>query len=664
MSIRNRFSKLGSPNKESAKAVKPTFTEFTLGIWRVRIANNSRSKVPSFGLGIIHTHVPLLRQAFLDVYAVSPPLFMGAVLTNLWDAIERPLSLYFSNRLLFFIERSIVAGDGRSARELYWAVLARVMCIVLSTLAQWITRRFIDIYKTRVNYSFEGRLYAAQVGLDLPTYEENSNDLVDEGSAFTCLESTFCLLRSTLSFVLQLRLISHIICSSRVFVEEDLWGKAFIAEAINTFYLRKKALRRLADGDFKPEVTGGGLSNYISEVSDILSEYRKAAHGLHNTPDKHVESLFRDQSNPLSGLFFRLCSDGPTFYFAFLALVAPSKLSLVQLAILQQTSISLRHTFSFIELGAKLFPGELARVADLYRMINLENKMKDGETVFPRPGYKQSPGMSIEFHTKSGRPALTDVSLTIKPGQLVVIVGVNGSGKSTIIKLLSRYYDVTSGTILVDGIPIQEYRMQELRRGIAILTQDHQLFPLSMRENIGLGAPEEQNTNAMNEAARLAGADGVIENFKDKFETVLNPVSRTYISPRGHGNSELEEMRKAIEKPASVSGGERQRLVAARTFMRVLCSSSIKLISVDEPSSALDPAGEYQLFSRLREARQGRTMIFVTHRFGHLTKHADLIVCMKDGAVVETGTHQELLAQAGQYAHLYNVQAQAFTGAA
>lgn len=94
--------------------------------------------------------------------------------------------------------------------------------------------------------------------------------------------------------------------------------------------------------------------------------------------------------------------------------------------------------------------------------------------------------------------------------------------------------------------------------------------------------------------------------------------------------------------------------------MRML-SEDIKFVIVDEPSSALDPGGEYELFKQLREARKGRTMIFVTHRFGHLTKFADLILCMKGGTVVETGTHQELLNHQGEYAHLYNVQAQAFT---
>jgi ABC-type multidrug transport system fused ATPase/permease subunit len=98
----------------------------------------------------------------------------------------------------------------------------------------------------------------------------------------------------------------------------------------------------------------------------------------------------------------------------------------------------------------------------------------------------------------------------------------------------------------------------------------------------------------------------------------------------------------------------------ARTFMRIN-TGTVRLVVVDEPSSAMDPAGEYELFKRLREARQGKTMIFITHRFGHLTKHADLILCRPEGKLVEQGTHAELIAMEGEYFDLYNIQAQAFT---
>ncbi|CEL55404.1 ABC transporter B family member 25, mitochondrial OS=Arabidopsis thaliana GN=ABCB25 PE=1 SV=1 [Rhizoctonia solani AG-1 IB] len=115
-----------------------------------------------------------------------------------------------------------------------------------------------------------------------------------------------------------------------------------------------------------------------------------------------------------------------------------------------------------------------------------------------------------------------------------------------------------------------------------------------------------------------------------------------------------------LEKPTKLSGGEWQRLALSRNFMRN--SSSTRLLCYDEPSASLDPKAEYEIFERLRSLRGEKTMVFVTHRFGHLTKHADLIIYVKDGAVVEQGTHKTLLALGGEYAKMYNIQSQAFLG--
>ncbi|KAF8177195.1 P-loop containing nucleoside triphosphate hydrolase protein, partial [Pholiota molesta] len=120
--------------------------------------------------------------------------------------------------------------------------------------------------------------------------------------------------------------------------------------------------------------------------------------------------------------------------------------------------------------------------------------------------------------------------------------------------------------------------------------------------------------------------------------------------------AELEKLEKSID----ISGGEKQRIVASRSFMRFK-SGKVKFVAVDEPSSALDAEGELQLFKRLLDVREGKTMVFVTHRFGHLTKYADMIICMKDGSIVETGSHEHLISAKGEYAKLYNIQASAFS---
>ncbi|KAG6898590.1 hypothetical protein C0993_005830 [Termitomyces sp. T159_Od127] len=248
----------------------------------------------------------------------------------------------------------------------------------------------------------------------------------------------------------------------------------------------------------------------------------------------------------------------------------------------------------------------------------LNKETQQGNVPYPSPQTSKD-GMALELKnvifkypgSKSKLPALRNISLDIKPGQLVVIVGANGSGKSTLIKLLTRLYDPSSGTLLIDGMPVQEYRSPDVRRTIASFAQDHNLYPLSLYENIAFGdVLRSTDTAAVAEAAEQGGATELIAN--------------------------------------------------ARTFMR-LNSGHVNFVSVDEPSSALDPEAEYQIFSRLIASRPGKTMVFVTHRFGHLTKYADLIVCMRDGGVAESGSHEDLMKLDGEYAKLYLIQADAFS---
>ncbi|KAL4068177.1 P-loop containing nucleoside triphosphate hydrolase protein [Scleroderma citrinum] len=561
--------------------------------------------------------------------------------------------------------------------------MVRILCSVVTSVIQWVSNKTAETYKTRIKYHMEGKLFEAKLSQDLST-STSSRSREDSDAVVQCFEHALYLVQALISSLFQLRLVVHIIDTSiqhsgltfallyliPIFTDsmfsQDLWGKQFVAQVINKAYLRKSALLEFAKDGFKAEVISAGITEYL------LEEYRNAKHDLGDTPDSQPEILYRpSRFSLMSEIFSRLCPQAVMLYVALVALFNPSKISLAQLAVLEQTNVSIRQTFSVLFFWAEKLPQDVTTMSNFYKTLDAKPEMKDGSVSYPQPGYDKGIGMSVEFRnvsfnypsTKTDRSALSDISFTIQPGHLVVIVGSNGSGKTTIIKLLSRFYDVDAGTILIDGIPIQEYRIKELRKGIAILTQEHNLFPSSIQENVALGSPDKtatKNREKLRESLILSGADRVVDNFSEGMDTVLEPVSNGFVSFSGHGNEELEAIYDSFSKPASVSGGEKQRLVAARTFMRLL-TTPVQLVTVDEPSSALDPAGEFKLFSHLREARNGRTMIFVTHRFGHLTKHADLIICVKDGKVVETGTHSELLAVDGEYAHLYNVQAQAFS---
>ncbi|KAG0701532.1 P-loop containing nucleoside triphosphate hydrolase protein [Suillus ampliporus] len=602
------------------------------------------------------------------------------ILLHLWYAIEPPLSLYFSNHLLLLIQRSVLQGKVHTSldTDLCIAIITRALCSAFTGFVGWSSDSVKDQYRVLVEYELQERLLQANFARDLATSEDNEARLTaDSSDVFTCLERFLEFGQEIISFLLQLRLLLHLLGSqfasagpvsiilcflpllSQSAMNNDIWGKAYVTQAVNGDYLRKEALTLLADSTYKAEVMGGNLLGYL------LKEYQKVHDALRHVPNGGAETLWTRTTTALPAMFSNLCNDGPVLYIGLLALMNPSRVSVVQLAMLEQTAARLRWTFYFATSTITLWPAKLANLKNFYRLIDLRNKMKDG--YMPYSPAADVSGVSLEVRnvsfsypgSKSERDALKNVSFSIKGGQLVVIVGSNGSGKSTILKLLTRGYDTTSGTVLVDGHPIQDYRIADLRSATANLAQDHTIFPLCLRENIGIGSPSSAtDLDKITQAAKLAGAQRIIENFTDGYDTVLEPVKTAYLSYAGKGNEALEAEYEKMEKSATVSGTSHSPI--SRTFMRML-SEDIKFVTVDEPSSALDPEGEYELFKQLREARQGRTMIFVTHRFGHLTKFADLILCMKEGTVVETGTHQELLDRQGEYAHLYNVQAQAFT---
>ncbi|KIK49058.1 hypothetical protein CY34DRAFT_797443, partial [Suillus luteus UH-Slu-Lm8-n1] len=257
--------------------------------------------------------------------------------------------------------------------------------------------------------------------------------------------------------------------------------------------------------------------------------------------------------------------------------------------------------------------------------------------------------------------ALRDVSFKIGAGQLCVIVGTNGSGKSTILKLVSRIYDPIEGTILIDNRDIKTLKLANLREAMSILFQDYTHFPLSIHDNIAFGNPVLANdSDKVREAARLASAEEFIDDLPARFNTFIKGSQEDHIREHtSYGNSFTHSTGGPHDTISGLSGGQMQRLAVSRTFMRAFVSgsnSSVGIMLYDEPSASLDPKAEHELFETLREWRGEKTLIFSTHRFGNLTRHADLILYI-DESVQEEGTHDELMKKGGYYATNWNLQA-------
>lgn len=220
---------------------------------------------------------------------------------------------------------------------------------------------------------------------------------------------------------------------------------------------------------------------------------------------------------------------------------------------------------------------------------------------------------------------LHDINLTINKGETVAFVGMSGGGKSTLISLIPRFYDVTSGEILVDGNNVKDFLTGSLRNQIGLVQQDNILFSDTVKENILLGRPDATDDEIV-DAAKMANAHDFIMNLPEGYDTEVG------------------------ERGVKLSGGQKQRLSIARIFL-----NNPPILILDEATSALDLESEAIIQEALDVLSKDRTTLIVAHRLSTIT-HADKIVVMENGQIVETGTHQELIRKQGAYEHLYSIQ--------
>jgi ATP-binding cassette subfamily B protein len=231
-------------------------------------------------------------------------------------------------------------------------------------------------------------------------------------------------------------------------------------------------------------------------------------------------------------------------------------------------------------------------------------------------------------------PVFGGLELEIPAGQTTALVGENGAGKSTLVKLLARLYDPTRGAVILDGIDLREYDLQDLRRQIAIVFQDFGRYHLPVWENIGLGDVERlADRPRILEAARRAGADALIRSLPRAEETLLG---------------------REFEGGVELSGGEWQKIALARALMR-----DAPILILDEPTAALDARAEYEVYRRFMEMARGRTTLLISHRFSTV-RMADRILVLEEGKVLEEGDHIGLMSRGGRYAELYTLQAERY----
>jgi subfamily B ATP-binding cassette protein MsbA len=272
------------------------------------------------------------------------------------------------------------------------------------------------------------------------------------------------------------------------------------------------------------------------------------------------------------------------------------------------------------------FQRGMAACQTLFGLMDIETESDVGELVVKQArGDIRVENISFTYQGKE-KPALTNVSFTLPAGKTLALVGRSGSGKSTIASLFTRFYDVDSGHIYLDGHEIKEYKLSNLRQHFALVSQNVHLFNDTIANNIAYAAENDYSREQIETAARLAHADGFIKALPDGFDTMIG------------------------ENGASLSGGQRQRIAIARALLR-----DAPILILDEATSALDTESERAIQAALEELQKNKTVLVIAHRLSTI-ESADEILVIDEGEIVEQGNHHELLAKNGVYAQLRRVQ--------
>jgi ATP-binding cassette subfamily B protein len=300
---------------------------------------------------------------------------------------------------------------------------------------------------------------------------------------------------------------------------------------------------------------------------------------------------------------------------------------------IREASSNLQQTFSTLSTIAD----QALFLTDLVAFFDMQPKVtsKPNALPAPRPITRGFEFRNVSFrYPGSSRMVLQGFSFQLRPEERIALIGENGEGKTTIVKLLTRLYDPAEGQILLDGIDLREYDLEDLYREIGVIFQDFMRYEMTARENIGVGLIDQvENLPRLQQSARKSLAHDVVQRLPAGYEQMLG---------------------RRFDGGVDLSGGEWQKLALARAYLR-----DAQVLVLDEPTSALDARSEYEVFQRFAELTTGKMALFISHRFSTV-RMADRIVVLENGRIAEEGNHDTLTRKGGRYAEMFELQAASY----
>ncbi|HEY0756949.1 MAG TPA: ABC transporter ATP-binding protein [Ktedonobacteraceae bacterium] len=598
-----------------------------------------------------------IRQITQLVWKISPRFFLSLLALALLNGLFPTASTFITAALLGVLVGVIQHGKQASfPADFTWLLVLMAGAVVLGSVVQRLSAVIQNLYQTLVANRINLLIVEKSSEIDLaffenPVFHNTLRIAVSEAmfrpmmiiNQLMNLATTLTTI-VTLSIVVilwQAWIIPVLFLSTLVMLRVSVhFGARRVAlvKGRSEIDRQKEYLQMLLTSDqAAKEIRLFGLRQFL------LGKYR----GLLDLTFQQDRKLAMRQIFYTGGLEALLSAVQPLLYSFTAIQVLQGLISIGQFSLYTQAIQQLQTTLTgqMFQLG-NLHEGNLF-VSNLFEFLAGQPHVEA-----PRPASSQhrsaiSPNPRIEFrdvtfcYPGTEHIVLQDLSFIIQPGESVALVGANGAGKSTFVKLLSGLYEPTSGQILLDDVSIQDLDRQDLRRFLSVIFQDYTIYHFSAYDNIGLGQVAQiQDRASLEVTARRSGLDRIIQQLPNGYETILG---RHWES--GH----------------ELSGGQRQLVALSRALIR-----NAPILVLDEPSAALDIYAERDFFQHLladRAEGETQSVIFISHRFASVC-HADRIFVLEHGHLSEQGTHHELLAQKGRYAEMFNLQAEPYNGQA
>ncbi|KAG1889212.1 P-loop containing nucleoside triphosphate hydrolase protein [Suillus subluteus] len=679
-------TRAGKVDPQDARRVKYT----RIGVWD--FYEERQTDKPGSSIFETYTQIressPYVLRMLKDILSIRRiqillPIFL---VVEVLDSLMPAVSLWYFGRLLRFmnavIDRHTVDVD---FTVLVHVAVGHITCEITARLLRYVQSLMDGPMDMSIKQLYAVHMLRSKVRIDVPTCQDSafhrqmapgfhpwSNDNV----AWKTVQVLTNTLTTIISMISQLSVMFIVLREQQdghllvivgisqsiilAFTRNDVSSSlVWAATTTNQDYIRMQGLEELSHPNHRKEIVAGNLGEYItSQFCESAQRVGRDAGDLKESRRAHsikgrlsIMSILREIMDVL-----------PQIVFTMYIIQKPRTilLSLVSLMMIQRTPLRFILAYSLPFEKSSLVTAFVS-ARNLYEIENAQNKVVDGIEPFPDNQQSLRSGISVVFRNVSfqypgaekEKYALQNVSFKIEAGRR----GGERFWKEYDPETHLPHLRSNGGLYAIPPFGEPSLHMPETTY----------LMHTQIRENIGFGNPAlAHDADKIREAARLGGAEEFIDELPDGFDTyTIRPVNHYYSDPNEYSRTFVDQpaaARSARDYTLDLSNPDADRSTSSRTFMRSLLTeteSSVGMLLFDEPSASLDPMAEHDLFERLRKSRGNKTMIFSTHRFGSLTRHADLILYM-DESVQEQGTHNELMKKGGEYARIWNLQAKPF----